>query len=189
MKKALLVAVLLMILVANVYAESPTDKGVYSLSGSISYSHTNKDGGTSLSIFPTFLYFVYPNLAVGSSIIYWDFKTDNSENKMYGIGPVVRYYFWKDTIYPFASVEYTYTKTKAENDSLGSSVSSSGHGTDLALGLGIDYFLSKNVALEPIVRYTFSHDTANGASFGSTTNSSNRTETIFIGIGINAFIF
>jgi hypothetical protein len=146
-----------MILVSNVNAESPTDKGVYRLSGSISYSNTNKNGGTMTSITPAFIYFVYPNIAVGASILYWDFKTDNSESKTYGIGPVVRYYFGKDAIYPFASVEYTYTKDKFESNSSGLSYKSTGHGNDVTLGLGIDYFLSKNVALEPIVRYTFSH--------------------------------
>ncbi len=189
MKKAFFVVVSLMILVTNVYADSPTDKGVYSLSGSISYSHTNEGGGTMILITPAFLYFVYPNFAVGSSIIYWDFKTDNSETKRYGIGPVVRYYFGKDTIYPFASVEYTYTKNKSESDFSGLSTSSTGHGDDLALGLGIDYFLSRNIAVEPMIRYTFNHDAADTSSFGSAASSSNRSETLFIGIGINAFIF
>jgi opacity protein-like surface antigen len=186
MKKALLAVTALLIFVSNVNAESPTDKGVYSLSGSISYTNTNKDGGTMISITPAFMYFVHPNLAVGASIIYWDFKDDNFEDKTYGIGPVVRYYFGKDAIYPFASVEYTYTKDKFE-----SSFSSTytARGNDLTLGLGIDYFLSRNVALEPMIRYTFTHNDNNASSPFGTTSSSDRSETLFMGIGINAFIF
>lgn len=190
MKKILLTAWAIIILASNANADSPTDKGVYSLSGSISYSRANGGGGTMISIAPAFMYFVYPNLAVGSSILYWDFKTDNSENTAYGIGPVARYYFGKDTIYPFASVEYLYTKNKNEINPSGSpSFSSRGHGDDLTLGLGVDYFLARNAALETIVRYTFSHDENDTSSLGSTTNFSSRGENLFIGIGVNVFIF
>ena len=189
MKKTFLAVALIIILAFNAYAGSPTDEGVYSLSGSISYSHINENGATSISITPAMFYFVYPNLAVGASFIYWDYDSDYNDVKTYGVGPVVRYYFGKDTIYPFASVEYTYTRSKNESNFSGFSSNINVHGNDLSLGLGIDYFLSKNVALEPIVRYTFSHYDTDISSFGSTTNSSDRDETLFIGIGIAAFIF
>jgi len=191
MKITFMAVALLIILISNANADSPTDKGVYSLSGSISYSHTNNGGGTMTAITPAFTYFVYPNLALGASILYWDFKTDSSEAKTYGIGPVVRYYFGRETIYPFASVEYTYTKNKYESNFSGLSSTSNGHGSDLSLGLGVDYFLSKNVALEPIIRYTFNHNETDisASTFSSAASSSNRDETLFIGIGINVFIF
>jgi len=191
MKKATLTLAALIFLVGTVYADSPVDKGVYSLSGSISYSRINGSGESMTSITPAFMYFVYPNLALGASILYWDFKTDNSESKSYGIGPVVRYYFGKETIYPFVSAEYTYTKDKNESNFSGFSSTSNGHGSRISLGLGIDYFLSKNVALEPIVRYTFSHRETDisASTFSSATSNSNREEGLFIGIGINVFIF
>lgn len=182
MKELILAILGLITLASNVNADSPTDKGVYSLSGSISYSRTTYDstnGGDSKRIIvtPAFKYFIYPNLAIGSSILYSYFKTDISEIKKYGVGPVVRYYFGKDTIYPFISVEYTYTKNK-------SGLSSESDGSDLSFGFGIDYFLSKNVALEPMVRYTYSSDEVAGTTYRII-----RGEDLFIGIGINVFIF
>jgi hypothetical protein len=189
MKKTFLATAALMLLINTAYADSPIDIGVYSLSGSISYSRANGGGGTMTSITPGFLYFIYPKIAIGASISYWDFKTDNSENKSYGIGPVVRYYFGKDIIYPFGSVEYAYTKNKFESNFSGIASNSTGRSSNFVLGLGFDYFLSRNVALEPVARYNFSHSTADTSSFGSTSRSSSREENFFIGIGINVFIF
>lgn len=190
MKSIILAVAVLAILVGNVNAaETPTAKGVYSLSGDISYNRASGGNGTMTSINPAFMYFVYPNLAIGTSISYWDFKTDNDESKSYGIGPVIRYYFGNEVIYPFISLQYVYTQTKYESNFSGLSFNSKGHGDDVSIGLGADYFLAKNVAIEPIVRYTFSHNSNDTSSFGSTSSSSNRHEALFIGIGINVFIF
>jgi outer membrane protein W len=194
MKRIILVVGVVVLLAGKVYAESPTEKGVYSLSGSVSYSHSkdNASGDTTktISVYPAGFYFVYPNLAIGTSIIYSDSKASGLEYKYYGIGPVVRYYFGKDTILPFLSLEYLYTRNKGKMTFGGSSSDSTGRGTDISLGIGVDYFLSKNVALEPIVRYTFSHsDDHYTSSFGMPSGTSNRSEELLVGMGINVFIF
>jgi predicted porin len=190
MKRIILVMGVIALLAGKVYAESPTEKGVYSLSGSVSYSHTKNttSGDTSkrISLYPAGFYFVYPNLALGTSILYSDYKSGVLEFKDYGVGPVVRYYVGKDTIQPFFSLEYLYTKSKA---TLTGNSKQTGRGTDISLGIGVDYFLSKNVALEPMVRYTFSHTDYHNVSFGVPAGSSNRSEELLIGLGINVFIF
>ena len=190
MKKFVMAISVLIIMASNVNAESPTDKGVYNLSGTISYSRTNSGGGTTLSVNPAFFYFVYPNLAIGATISYGYFKTDEDELKSYGIGPVIRYYFGKEMIHPFLSLEYVYSRDEIDNTfSAGSPYVSTGHSHVWTPGLGIDYFIAKNVALEPVIRYTFDHSFSNASGFGITTSSNTRTETLFIGIGINVFIY
>jgi predicted porin len=188
MKRIILVMGVIALLAGKAYAEAPTEKGVYSLSGFVSYSHSkdNASGDTSktTSLNPAGFYFVYPDLAIGTSIQYLDSKNSSFNMKQYGIGPVIRYYFGKETVHPFILLEYLYTKNKM---TFPGSNEFKGRGNDLSFGIGVDYFLSKNVALEPIVQYTFSH--ADNHSSISGTSSSRRSEDFFIGLGINVFIF
>jgi len=194
MKRIILVIGVLVLLAGKVYAESPTEKGVYSLSGSVSYSRTkdNASGDTSkrIALYPAGFYFVYPDLALGTSITYYDSTSNGYDYKYYGIGPVVRYYFGKDTILPFLTLEYIYTRNKNKMSFSGLSSNGTGRGTDISLGIGVDYFLSKNVALEPMVRYTFSHTEDHYTStVGIPYGVSSRSEELLIGLGINVFIF
>ncbi len=179
MKELILAVLGLITLVNNVNADSPTDKGVYSLSGSISYTRPDDDERI-ISATPSFMYFVSQNIAMGASIIYQGHKTTGEETNTYGIGPIVRFYFGGETIYPFVSVKYTYTSNTSE---IGSYIFRT-DGNDLSLSLGIDNFLSKNVALEPIVSYRFN---SGNTPYGGTANV--RKEYLFIGVGINVFIY
>jgi hypothetical protein len=182
-KKYVFVILLLFLFISYVNAESPTDKGVYSLSGSVSYSHKEIDNAPNICTFslsPEFVYFVYPNIAIGSSILYSESERGSLETTEYGIGPVARYYFGKGTVYPFISVEYLFinSETKAGASSM------EYDRKELALGFGIDSFLSKNVALEPMIRYIF-----RDLDY-YTTSTIHRDEAEFlIGIGITVFIF
>ena len=184
MKKYVFMILALFILTTNANAESPTDKGVYSLSGSISYSHINSDIDYNISTFtmnPELVYFVYPNIALGASILYSKSSMGDWDGEAYGVGPVARYYFSnKETIYPFASLEYLYIKSETTNGPF----STEQERNDLALGFGIDFFISKNVALEPIIKYIF-------REYGSDTPvmPDRDEEELLIGIGINVFIF
>jgi hypothetical protein len=179
MKKILFAVVIAVsLMTGRVYAESPTDKGVYSISGGFSYFNTkNGNGGntnTALSFNPSGFYFVYPNLAIGASTLYYDSKNNGFKFKEYGIGPVVRYYVGKEPALLFVSTEYLYTKTKGGIFSS----TSRGTGNEVSLGMGADYFLAKNVALEPLIRYTFRH-----------VSGDSHSNEFLIGMGINVFIF
>ncbi len=195
MRKAILVVAVLLFLAGHAFAEPATDKGVYSLSGTISYTRADRDGMKTLGVAPAILYFIEPNLAVGTSIQYDESKLDQNAvqsyyYRAYGVGPVIRYYFGEKTTYPFVSVAYLYTKSKTHQKAPGMSpYSSTAYYDDLTLGLGADYFLSKNVALEPMVRYTFGRDIYNSSSSLGASNSRDRSENLFIGVGVNAFIF
>ena len=177
---------LLFIFSNNVNAESPIDKGVYSLSGSISFSQLKIDGEeeeiNTFTLYPELVYFVFPNFAIGSSILYSRSTWGDLTSTAYGIGPIARYYLGKEKIYPFILLEYLFIKSEME----GGSVPVKYDRNDITLGFGIDYFLSKNVALEPIFRYVLrkiDYDTT------STSYTDSDEQEILIGIGINVFIF
>ena len=189
MKRIIIVLFLALLFAGNAAAASPVDKGVYSLSGQVSYSHSSYKNGESFMFAPSLLYFVYPKLAMGASVLYYDNKTDEAEIESYGIGPTARYYFGQEAFFPFAEVSYTYHKSRSKADIGAYSSTTDSHYSNTSIGLGADYFLSKNVSLEPMVRYTRNNSSSEHTSSGSSSNGSGRTEYVFVGIGINVFIY
>lgn len=182
MKKMILLTILLF-LTANVHAESPTDKGVYGLGGSISYRNIDRDSGSDLNVFqisPSVRYFIYDNIAVGVSLEYekWNGSIDS---KTYGIGPTLRYYFPNITANPFLEAGYTYSKIRYEIPNLPAKVSSN----DYSIAFGLDLFLSRNVSIEPIVKYSWK----NYKDEMFSTPGDIDEKTLYMGIGVNLFIF
>ena len=79
-------------------------------------------------------------------------------------------------------MEYLFINGEME----GSSVPVKYDRNDITFGFGIDYFLSRNVALEPMFRYIFrkvDYDTT------STSYTDIDEKELLVGIGINVFIF
>lgn len=110
------------------FAESPIDKGVYTLSGSAGYNSTSNE---------------------------------NSEDI--------------ETVKPFASISYEYLKSESEFTAF--SVKSTSETTINAyeFGIGADYFLAKNVALEPFIAYRVSdYKNDSGTSGGMLVSASPR---------------
>ena len=93
--------IVLLLITTNVYAESPTDKGVYRLGGSINYVHVDSDDESDRSTFsfsPSLQYFIYDNVAVGASLAYGKTSEDSYDGESYGIGPILRYYIFNKTV-------------------------------------------------------------------------------------------
>ena len=188
MKKMILLTVLLLI-TTSVYAESPTDKGVYSLGGSISYqdrdvsySYSDLDGVDIDSDYNTFLfspsfrYFIFDNVALGASFMY-EKTSGYLDSKSYGIGPTLRYYLPYKTANPFFEVGYTYLKTKVEHSIFSPKTTSN----DYSIGFGLDYFISRNVSIEPKINYSWRDY--------KTDSRDSDEKTLYVGIGINLFIY
>jgi hypothetical protein len=161
-------------------AESPTDKGVYSLSGGISYMHVEGEGDF-YSISPSCLYFAYDNIGIGLSATYGRSDFDDYTATDKGIGPVIRWYFPLEQKF-FVEASYRYLDSETER-------SSSSHDTtskQWSYVLGADYFISRNVAIEPALFY---RDSDYEAEYESGYNYSNSTRYFGFSVGINVFIF
>lgn len=187
MIRMIFMTALLLITVTNVYAESPTDKGVYSLGGSISYMNVDSDNGSDVNRFmfsPSGRYFIFDNIAIGVSLGYGKSSGDTTDSESYGIGPSLRYYLPDITVNPFFEVAYSYSKNKSEliDYTLKSTTN------DYSIGCGLDYFLSRNVSIEPMIRYTWINNKYK--DFDSVITSTDMDyKTLYVGIGINWFIF
>lgn len=173
------------------FCQAALKQSVYTLGGSISFSSSKQNisnrfepnlstTNTIFSISPSFSYFIINNLLIGGNISFNYFEietefslatsnfTSKSIQKSFGIGPSVRYYFSSGTVIPFIGISDRYTK-QIDADQNGN--------TFLAEG-GINYFLSKSVAMEPFLSY----------SITSFTQSDSDINTFSIGIRISYFI-
>ncbi|MCF6268350.1 MAG: porin family protein [Melioribacteraceae bacterium] len=164
-------------------AQDALNKGVYTLSGSATYSSTNSTytwtgnddnvKTTTISITPSFGYFIIDNLQLRSNIsfFYKELSLNNTYNNIdrnYTIGVGVKYYFRMNNLSPFISADYGYSNaTTGSNDA-----------NSFIFAGGLNFFISNSVALEPFVQYS----TRNSISY-----LKNQTETS-IGIRIVYFI-
>ena len=136
-------------------------KGVYSLSGGISFSASKNSMGdeyykqNQISFSPSISYFVVDNLLLGANIsfIYYEniakLSFNDFEYKSIGrdylIGPSLKYFFNGYKIVPFVGVSAYYT----------SSIGSEQEGKNISASLGIDYFITKSIAVEPFLQYSY----------------------------------
>lgn len=183
-KKFVYAFVLILILSTNMFAQYPFKTGIYTVTGSVGFSLSNhednyiKDKMTAISIQPSFGYFVTNNLLVSGQLAF-NYTEDNISNKSngpsykgiyryYQVGASLRYYFNSETVIPFFGVGVFYSKQyNAEMDGKGMNISA-----------GINYFLSKEIALEPYLSYSFSSYN----KYGQSNNNFN------VGLSINYYI-
>ncbi len=167
--------------VQSAFAESPTDRGSYILSGSAGYSHDEYDEGDTVNSYhlsPRVLYFITNNVAVGGSLRYSRSESDSVDSTSYGIEPSARVYWGGTQVNPFLSLTYEYMFTKHDYDNFDDDEITY---NAFEIGAGVDLFIAKNVAIEPFAAYRF-------ADYDSDRWDDN-SHSLFLGIGITAFIF
>lgn len=148
----------LLFLTSNLYSQDALKKGSYSLSGAVTYSSGtyNSDWGETdnenFEFSPAVTYFFIDNISFGIRIsyLYSEFNDKIGDQEFlhiirpYSIGPVMRYYFASNKFIPFIEASYSYSNTITGNND----------GNNYSFAGGINYFLSKSVALEPYVEYS-----------------------------------
>lgn len=138
-----LVSVLIVFLFSiSLTAQSPMEKGTFSLNGSLSYSSQSYDGADDsrniLMLNPQAGYFVKENLSLGVSLSYVNYSLGSASSTEWGIGPNLRYYLDSgETTKPFFSLGYAYTSSS------NSGSDDKWIGTQLILTAGLDYFIVK----------------------------------------------
>jgi len=139
------------------FAQDALKKGVYSLSGSVTLSSsTNEskyDETKSLDVFvtPALTYFFIDNFSAGVSFAFGyselTFKDKLHETTYFhrpiSIGATARYYFPAEKLIPFVEAGYRYSNSLSGYEDMNTAT----------IAAGINYFLSKSVALEPYIEY------------------------------------
>lgn len=159
-----------------IFAQSPINKGVYTINGNISFSSLSSDQmSSSQNVFifnPQIGYFFIDNLYSALSLNYMHRSYSSTFQDYYGIGPALRYYFDAEKIKPFLGLGLIYNK-QTDNHSMDISY------TEWKISGGIDYFVTNNFALEGSLNY----------SFINYKNQRDQYKLFQLGIGVNYFIF
>ena len=137
------------------------NKGAWMIGGNVSFSSTSNDEVdidiTDFTLNPGAGYFIIDNLAVGLGLFYSSTKVgDNDAVSRTRLTPMARYYVF-DAVY--AQLGYG---LEFDDD----------YDNTLAIGVGYSWFLSNNVAIEPMISYRIQGD----------------NNTFGVGIGIQAFM-
>lgn len=179
--------VILVLLFTSIsFSQSPTSQGTINLNGTLSfstqYSNDINDGRSILSINPQIGYFIIDNLSGGVSLnfnrisVSWNKLTD------WSIGPAARYYFPLEQLYPFIGVGFNYFESfNANSDDLIK-------GNSIVFSLGLDHFLTTNVAIETVLNYSIEATTYPPSTIFYVNRTAKRN-LFFIGVGINFFLF
>ncbi|MEA5461062.1 hypothetical protein VB796_18515 [Arcicella sp. LKC2W] len=149
--------IFIIILFSN-YTFGQIEKGKMLIGGSLDFA--SQEGGSITTFSPTFGYLFTDNIMGGVSLNTGDGNTQFT--------PFVRYYKpIKERIFGFGTVSYGFSSPGL-----------------FTIGAGINYFITDNVSLEPIL--SFSHF-GTSESYGSNTSVSRSYNTISLGMGIQFF--
>ncbi|MCX6152398.1 MAG: DUF3575 domain-containing protein [Ignavibacteriales bacterium] len=189
-------SILFILLSVYFYAQTPVSKGVYSLSGSLSYSSISvqwqsyEDTETRFNLNPGADYFIIANLSLGLSINYNRSSFNDFWEYSIGAGPAIKYYFSVEKVIPFVGAFYNYTAiNKANSYRYGPDVERKVykvHTNVFSFFAGIEYFLGRNVALEPKVTYTIYKEKEDAGTYYPLVTT---TKIFAVGIGISVFIY
>ncbi len=180
--KILSVIIFLFLSSTFLFPQEALKKGVYNLSGGITYSNSKNTTSDetiknfNFSISPALNYFVIDNLLLGGSVSFYyselSYKSSRSDfkniNRQFQIGPGIRYYFSELSFNPFIGASANYSK----------SISSEQEGNNISAMVGINYFISNSAAIEPYFQYTI----------GSYNKPDQDINTFSIGFRMNYFI-
>lgn len=169
----------------SLFAQDALNNGVYTLSGAVTYSKSNSSISFAdsfsdidseseylrIGVSPSIGYFIIDNLLLKSNFNF--LYSENSTNYMsvpgntsstnimrsYTIGIGLKYYFRLNGFNPFIGADYGYSnETTGDND-----------GNTYTFAVGLNYFISKSVALEPFVQYLTSSSISSMKLFGDGT--------------------
>jgi opacity protein-like surface antigen len=167
-------------MVIGAQLNAQTEQGRVLIGGTAGFESTSTPAGeekvttTELNLSPYIGYFVIDRLAIGADINFELFGAEGEDNDAtrFAIGPFVRYYFFTNEsigVFGQAGINYE-TLTVGEGDG----VSEFGFGA----GVGADFFLNDNVAIEAIVRFQSS----------KIEDADDSTTRFGLGVGVATFI-
>lgn len=166
-------------------------KGNIFVTGSISFTTWNNDDfdgkGTSFSFIPRVGYFITDNITAGASIGFSSFKLENNGNSVSEVHSLVlgafgRYYFTPESrfsLFTELGINYFTLDNKLSD--------SNSNRTNIALGLGLNYFVSSNFALEAyagLINYTSTTHSEPGSRRSTSFSASSDLSTRAVGLGL-----
>lgn len=162
MKRIIIAVVALAALSTTVFGGN-VDAGRIEIGGSAGIStSTDKNGGSSFSLFPFAMFYVAPGLALGGSAGFSTYGANHYSGTTIGIGPRVAYYFdiGNPTLYPFVAGGVSFTHSSTHIDGLSPTNDNT---FSIPLEGGVRFFLNNFVALDAGLNLNFSDGVTNMA--------------------------
>jgi hypothetical protein len=161
--KKLFIIVAVLLMTNNLFAQSyVADKGAVMFSGSASFSSsggslyegTGNSRVTSVSILPSFDFFVYPNIFVGGTLQYTGSKDNSNSMHTFAIGPTAGYMVGKpeSNIFPYASAGILFS---GERTKPVGAVSTSSAGTEFVAEAGAILPIYKHLGIDVGLQYQY----------------------------------
>lgn len=151
----IVLAILLLMDYKPVLAQTEQQSVMLGGTAGISYTSQKPTHVFSMNFNPNFGYFVYHNLLLGFGLslgVSSDNSSKDGKNRFSvssSFVPQARYYFLKEKLRPFVYARFGYQSTTTiHNGDISNKDGMTGEG-----GVGLDYFLTKNVALESTLGY------------------------------------
>ena len=184
-----------LIFISSASAQNIFRQNTMSLGGNISFSSKSSDGvSDSYNVFivsPQFDYFIIDNLSLGLLVNIENINRGDYSNTILGFGPNARYYFQLESVNPFVGLAYIYSNEKW---GYGDETSYDVTETQFVISAGLEFFISDNLAFEPVVAYKFVNEKLDESLIESQPYYSNgeneQSSKIFeIGLGLKYFIY
>lgn len=180
--KIKILVIIVLLFVSSSFAQVHIQKGSLNIAGSMSYSVMSNDelddDVCTLHIKPQAYYLLTNNIALGGTLGYRRTSCGDQVSNAIILGPGVKVFFRTGNVYPFVALAYDYIRTTADDTKLTD--------TDLNIRGGIDFFIAKNVAIEPYVQYTIKKHNHTNEVHGIDSDSD--AKIFVIGVGISTFI-
>jgi len=146
---------LLMVGLAPAVAQkpSPTTKGTWIIAGSGEFSRSVDETSdltvTSFGLAPTAMRLVIPRLAIGASFVGSYFKTGDQHGTLFGIGPLVHYYFGDadGSMFPFLGAGVSREWNNIHTTAGGQSQDADANRTAIELTAGLTKLIATHVGI------------------------------------------
>ncbi len=150
------------------FTQTYLSSGLFNVSGSAAFSYSKSEQSylgditeKEIKIAPAVSYFLINKLSISVELAYnyyeknFDTEIINSEIEMFiSFGPVIKYYLLDNNISPFIKAGYLHNIYNITDYYSNNRKSFPGFSAEI--GIGLNYFITNNFAVEPSLNYVFS---------------------------------
>jgi len=168
---------------SSAYTQVKIAKFSYGLGGDVFFvSRSGDSEGSVLSLNPQVDFFLQDNFSMGVDVAFQRNSSDGRSSWNLGIGPSLRYYISTNNVLPFVGIGYSWGTSGISDSDIDTNSSV------FSASAGFLSFLTRSVALEPLVRYSRSSNTSKISTSDGIQEFEFNVSQIYVGIGLKILI-
>jgi len=193
--------IFIVLLISNIsFTQSYFHPGLFNISGEASFSYSKSEQNylgeiteMEIKLAPAISYFFIDKLSISIELSYNYFEKSfeeeyiNTDIEMFlGFGPVIKFYLFNNYISPFIKVGYSYNIYNITDSYFNTRKSLPGFSA--AIGVGLNYFITNNVAFESSLDYVYSQKKIEIYAENSSSFIDSNKKTIKLNLGLLYFL-